>query len=120
MPRTALTPKTALGSKSSAYASANVADLTMAAADVANKNEFAASGHDLIFAHNTTAGPETITVTSVADPQQGRTGDVTAYSLGAGEYAVLGPFHRAGWQQTNGKIYIEASNIGVKLGVVQV
>lgn len=115
MARTDLTKKTALG----AYGSytANAADLPMAAADVANKNQFVANGNDLVIAHNTGAGAHTITVTSSPDPFR-RTGDIAAYSLGAGEYAVFGPFAITGWIQSDGKIYLEADHAEVKFGVV--
>ncbi len=117
MARTVLTKLVALGTRTDAYAAANSADLTMAAADVANKNQFAASGKDLVIAHNTGASPYTITVTSVADGL-GRTGDIASFSLGAGEYAAFGPFYPDGWVQTDGKVYLEASNASVKFGVV--
>lgn len=116
MARTSLTPKTALGAYGD-YSVANAADLTMAAADASNLNQFAASGNDLVFAHNSGASAYEITVTSVADAF-GRTGSVTAFSLGAGEYAVFGPFKLAGWVQTDGKIYLQASNAAVKFGIV--
>lgn len=119
MARVTLTKKTVLGSKTSAYSTANSADLAMAAANVSDKNQFACSGNDLVFAHNTGASPVTITINSVADPQLGRTGDIAAFSLGAGEYGIFGPFSRAGWQQSDGYVYLEASAADVKFGVVQ-
>lgn len=114
MARTSLTKTTALGGYGS-YA-ADAADLTMEAADVTNGNQFVASGNDLVIAHNTGASAATITIRSVADPY-GRTGDIS-YSLGAGEYAVFGPFPCLGWQQSDGKIYLEASSADVKFGVL--
>lgn len=119
MARATLTKLAALGSKSAPYATANAADLPMTAADASNKNQFAVGGNDLVIAHNTGASAYTVTVTSVADPQYGRTGDIAAYSIGAGEYAVFGPFNMAGWLQTDGYVYLEASNASVKFGVVQ-
>jgi hypothetical protein len=116
MARTTLTAKTAVGSYAS-YAAANVADFTMTAADVANKNDVVAAGKQLIFAHNTGASERTITITSSAD-QYGRTGDVTAYAIQAGEYAVFGPFELSGWVQTDNKMYFESNNAEVKFGVL--
>jgi hypothetical protein len=117
MARALVTKTTALG----AYAAytGNAADLTMAAANVADKNYFVAGGNDLVVAHNTGVGAVTVTITSVADPF-GRTGDVTAYSMAAGEYAVFGPFKNLGWAQSNGQVYLEASSADVKFGVVAV
>jgi hypothetical protein len=116
MARATLTALAALG----AYGTygANLADLPMTAADVANKNEVVATNNDLIIAHNTGGSAYTVTVTSVADPSFGRTGDIAAYSVGAGEYAAIGPMKNAGWKQADGKLYFEASNAAVKLGVV--
>lgn len=114
MARATLTKTTPLGSYGT-YA-ANAADLTMAAATVADKNQFVASGKDLVIAHNTGAGAHNITITSVVDPY-GRTGDIT-YALGAGEYAIFGPFDLPGWMQTDGKIYLEADHAEIKFGVV--
>jgi hypothetical protein len=90
----------------------------MTAANASDLNQATASGNDLIFAHNTGAGANTVTVTSVAD-ELGRTGDIAAYSLGAGEYGVFGPFKNQGWTQTDGKLYFQASSAEVKFGVVQ-
>jgi hypothetical protein len=117
MARTSLVKTTALGSYGD-YSVANSADLTMAAGDVANKNQFAATGDEVVIAHNTNGSAQTITVTSSPDPY-GRTKDISAYSIGAGEYAVFGPFELTGWVQTDGKVYLEVSHADVKLGVVK-
>jgi hypothetical protein len=116
MARTTLTALAALGSFGS-YA-ANAADLAMTAADTSNYNQVVATGNDLIIAHNTGASPYTITITSVALPGYNRTGDITTYSLGAGEYAAFGPFKGVGWKQSDGYLYFQASNASVKFGVV--
>ncbi len=117
MARTTLTKVKAQGSFGT-YGAGTV-DVTMAAADVANGNQWACSGNDLLVAHNTGASAYTVTVTSVADPITNRTGNITTYSLAAGDYAVFGPFGAVGWQQSDGYIYVDASNASVKLGVVQ-
>ncbi len=117
MGRVTLTAKAALGTLGTAYATANIADLAMTAADAANKQLAAHSGKVLIVAHNSGAGANTVTITSTVD-SNGRTGDITAYSMGAGEYAVFGPFDLDGWVQTDWKLYFEASNAEVFFGVV--
>lgn len=117
MARQSHTAKTALGTKTSAY-SANAADLAMTAADAANYEEVAFTGKELVIAHNTDgANPYTVTIESVAD-ELGRTGDITAYSLAAGEYGVFGPFGRDGWRQTTGKLYFRGSNAAIKFAVI--
>lgn len=117
MPRTSLTPKTAPGSYPTV--AADSLDLTMAAADVANLNQFSASGNDLIFMHNTGASPYTVTITSMPDAY-GRSQDIATYSLAAGDYAVVGPMKLPGWVQADGKIYLQASNASVKFGIVAI
>lgn len=97
---------------------AGEADLTFTAADASNKNQFVASGKDLVIAHNTDgANPYTVTITSVAD-EMGRTGNITTYSLAAGDIAAFGPFGLDGWEQTDGYIYLEASNAAIKFAVI--
>ncbi len=114
MARTALTKTVAPG----AYAAAGAA-LTMAAADVANKNSFVANGDDLIVAQNTDAvNPYTVTITSVADPY-GRTKDIATESIAAGAIHIFGPYALPGWQQADGSIYLEASNAAIKFGVIK-
>lgn len=108
---------TALGTKTSVY-TANAADLTMTAATPADDEQAAHNGKMLLIAHNTGGSPYTITVSSVVDAL-GRTGDISAYSLGAGEYAVFGPFELEGWLQTTGYLNFEAENAAVKFGVVR-
>lgn len=109
---------TAMGSFPALPLTATSADLEMLAADVANKEQVVATGKDLVVAHNTDVGAHTITITSVADGRNKRTGDIATYSLGAGVYAVFGPFEKMGWMQSDGRIYFEANHAGVKFGVV--
>jgi hypothetical protein len=116
MPRTSLTPKAAVGSYGD-YTVATTADLTMTAADVSNLNQFAASGNDLVFAYNTGGSAYTVTVTSAPDAF-GRSKDIATYSIGAGLFSVFGPLKLMGWVQTDGKIYLQASNVAVKFGIV--
>lgn len=118
MARQTLSKLTALGSYPVLPLTANSADLPMTAADATNKEQFVATGKDLIIVHNTGASAYTVTVTSVLDVRNNRTGDIATYSLGAGEYAAIGPLEKMGWMQSDGKIYIEASNAAVKFGVV--
>ena len=62
---------------------------------------------------------KTVTITSVADAL-GRTGDVPAYSLAAGEIARFGPFKAVGWSHgtgTTGGIWIDGSSADIKVAV---
>lgn len=112
MARTTLTKTTPPGS----YAGAGTT-LTLTAADVTNKNQFVASGNDLVIAYNSGAGAATITITSVDDPF-GRREDIAAESIAAGAYKLFGPFKRQGWAQSDGYIYLEASSVDVKFAVI--
>lgn len=117
MARTTLTKTTALGAYGD-YSAANSADITMTAADTVNDNQFVASSNDLVIAYNGGGSAYTITITSAADPHYGRSGDIETYSLGAGEFAVFGPFKRPGWVQSDGYVYLEASSTSVEFGVI--
>lgn len=118
MARLTLSKLTACGNFPTLQPAANSLDLPMVVTVVADKAQFVASGKDLVIVHNTDVGAQTFTITSVADPKNNRTGDITTYSLGAGEYAVVGPLYREGWMQTDGYIYLEAAHVGIKFGVV--
>lgn len=91
--------------------------VTMTAADTTNKEQFALTGREVLIIQNTGASSYTYTITSVADPY-GRLGDITTQSIAAGAIHTVGPFGLAGWQQTGGYLYLEASNTAVKFGVV--
>ena len=91
--------------------------VTMTAADTTNKEQFALTGREVLIIHNTGASSYTYTITSVADPY-GRLGDITTQSIAAGAIHTVGPFGLAGWQQTGGYLYLEASNTAVKFGVI--
>ncbi len=119
MAKVTITKTAALGEYGD-YSVASAADLALTAADVANKNQFLFRPRDLLIVQNTDAGAQTFTVSSVADRKTGRIEDITAYSLAAGEIAVVGPFLDGdGWMQADGYIYVEASAATVKFGVVQ-
>lgn len=113
MAETALTKTVALGSYQS-----DITTLTMIAADTVNQNSFIASGKDLVILHNTGAAQRTVTITSVADPSYGRSGDVSAVTIEIGEYCIFGPMKLPGWENTDGLILIESNHAEVKIGVV--
>lgn len=99
---------------------AGSATITLTAAS-AGADTFAATGRQLVLCQNTHATtPYTVTITSVAD-ERGRTGDITAYSLAAGEVAVFGVAltNSPGWKNTStGAITITASNASVKISIL--
>lgn len=118
MPRITHTAQVPLGSIGD-YSVGDAADLTFLAADTVNFEQTRLTGKEMVMARNVGGGPFTITVNSVNDPFN-RTNDITAYSLGAGEFAILGPFDQAGWKQTDGFLYFEANNVAIEFAVVKV
>lgn len=100
--------------------SADAADLTFTACDVSNLNSCTIDGKTALIFTNTGASTYTVTINSVAD-ELGRTGDITAYSLAAGETCVFGPFPLKGWGQSGTpiKLHFEASNAAVKVAPVR-
>jgi hypothetical protein len=118
VPRIDIAAQDLIGSYPSLPLTADSADLVETAADATEKQETSISGREIIVAHNTGVGARTVTFTSVA--HLGRTGDITAYSIGAGEIAVFGPFKAVGWRQSNGKLYYEASHADVKFAVIAI
>lgn len=116
MPRQSHTAFSVLGPKSNVY-TAGAADITMQAADASNFEEVTHDGALLVIAHNTGAGAQTVTIESIVD-ERGRTGEITTYSLAAGDYAVFGPFDLEGWEQADGNLDFKGSHADVKMAVV--
>jgi hypothetical protein len=112
----ALTPVTIKGPFDAI--AANGADFTFTAGDT-NTDTFACTGRQILLARNTGAGARTLTITSV-DDAHGRSEDITAYSLGAGEFAAfgLGLTNQAGWKQTNGTIIVDVEHAEVQWAVL--
>lgn len=112
--RVALTKTNAPGS----YPTAGVT-VTFTAADITDKNTFVLTGHDLVIAWNQHAtDPATVTINSVANTR-GRTKDITADSLLAGEMHMYGPFKELeGWVQSGGGLNLEASAADIKFAVI--
>lgn len=98
---------------------AGAAKITQTVADVANGNSCVLTGREMILVDNTGASPYTFTVTSTAD-QIGRTGDIAAYSVPAGEKHLFGPFPLNGWKQSGATptLLFSASNASVKFTVI--
>lgn len=82
--------------------SANAADRPFTATNATNDCRMKISGKEYLDFFNSGLAAKTVTIDSVKDPVYGRLGSVTAYSIGAGEYAQFGPFSQDAWQQTSG------------------
>lgn len=118
MARATLTRTTPLGPYPSLQPAANALDVTMTAADTSNLNQILLDGPVIVLAQNTGGVAYTVTITSAVDPQN-RTGDITTYSIDAGDIVALKLDQVAGWKQTDGYLYLQASNVAVKLGAIR-
>lgn len=79
------------------------------------------TGREILLVWNSGASPYTVTIASAAD-DKGRTGDISAYSLAAGEFAVFGGglTNRLGWKnQSTNLITITPSNTAVKWALLK-
>lgn len=123
MARTALTVRTATSVDAGAI-SADGAALALTAGDVANGNKFVSSGKDYLLVYNSSTDTDYyVTINSVAD-DKGRTGDVTQYDVGYGEFALFGPFTRKGWAQTSGadagSITLDCENAALFVAAIRI
>jgi hypothetical protein len=119
MPRATITASAGAGTYPTLPVTANSMDLTLTAANIVDKNQAAfdqASMLLLIF-QNTDAGAQTVTIESAPDGLN-REGDITAYSLAAGEVGFFFA-RRSGWRQSDGYLYFEASAITMKFAVIK-
>ena len=99
---------------------ANSADIvfTPAGADFADGFQFVHTGREIILVRNGNVGAQTITINSVPNAK-GRSGTITAYSLGAGEYAAFPPFPVDGWRQSSGYLTGAMSAADVEIAVLR-
>jgi hypothetical protein len=119
MARTALTVVTPKGPYDTV--AANGLDFAFTAADEANGNAFVCTGRELLLARNThETDAATVTISSAPDPY-GRTKDITAYSLAAGESAAFWIGRSIGWRQADGKVWLDAGGAGtVEFAVLRI
>lgn len=120
MPRTAFAAQTPKGPYPGTI-SANLLDVTWTAADNPNGHTttWGPGNRMMILWRNSGAGARTVTVTSTASAAHARTGDVTAFSLGAGEYGAF-IVERDGWIQTDGALYHTAEHAEVYVAVLNI
>jgi len=99
---------------------ANAADFTYTAsgADFASGARFPHTGRELIVVRNDNVAAQTLDINSVVDPYN-RTGTITAYSIGIGEYAVFGPFPVEFWRQADGYLTMKASAADVMFAILR-
>lgn len=119
MPRQTLTKIVPKGPYPALPVSVNSLDFVFTAADAVNKEQFVPGANTLLIVKNAHATlAKTFTLTSKADAKN-RTGDVTTYSLGVGEYAAF-LFKKDGWMQSDGRIYMEAESNDIRYAVIEI
>lgn|SRR5574337_497580 len=118
MARTALPIISPLGSYPALPLGAGSAAFVFTAADAVNNNSFASTGKELLLIQNTAASAGTVTIHSVIDSLK-RTGDITAYSVAATSFAILGPFNQPGWLQSDGTVWVDGSAATILFAVVR-
>lgn len=94
-------------------------NVPMTAADASNFEEVVHTGRQVLIYRNSGATGRLVTVSSVADPVTGRTGDFTD-TVPAGEMHVSPMFPVDGWRQTNGKLYFQAAHAEVLFSVITI
>ena len=100
MAATVIAPQDVLGSNVSEGAT-QMSTLTWTAIDITNTNKITMTGRkiQLIF-RNDDVAEKTITISSSDNPY-GRSGDITAFAMAAGAYAIR-IFEPTGWEQSLG------------------
>jgi hypothetical protein len=119
MPRTTIAAQTPKGPYVALQPAANSLDITMTAADVANMNQTSLSGPLLLIVQNTHATtPFTFTLTSIVDTKL-RPGDITTYTLQAGDIVAFVINSMEGWLQTDGMLYYAGSDATIKFALLR-
>lgn len=94
--------------------------LAWTAADVAEGNQFASTGKEILLARNAdVTNPHNVTITSTPEPVTGRTGHITNYSIPASEFRVFQLFPVVGWKQNDGFIYVTADSAQIEFAVLR-
>lgn len=92
-------------------------NLVWVAADVANKQQVAFTGREIILARNVGASPHTVTVDGVKI--KGRAGSIAAYSIAAGAVAIIA-LPTEGWRQTaDAMLYFEANHAEIEFSIIR-
>jgi len=99
---------------------AGLADFTFAAGTITDGDTFVCTGREILLVQNSDAAPQTITITSV-DDEKGRSEDITAYSMAAGDFAVfgIGLTNSSGWKSSSGTVRITVSDADMKVAVLR-
>ncbi len=121
MARLALVPQEVLGPYPTLPLVVESADFDWVAsgASFGDGFSFPLTGRELLLIRNDNVGAQTVTIDSMPTKRTTRSGDIAAYSIGIGEYAVFGPFSSDGWEQATGNINGEVSAADLSLAVIK-
>lgn len=119
MGRATVTRTSPLGPFPTLPVSANALDLAYTAADITNFNQILLDGPGYVIAQNTGAIDYTVTITSAPD-EKGRSGDITTYTISADDVMVFKIDQTKGWLQSDGYLYLQASNAAVRLAFIRI
>lgn len=97
---------------------ANDLDITWAAATIGSTT-FTVTGKELILVHNTGISSATLTLVSVAD-RYNRSGTISDYALGGGEYAAFWVGNIIGWRDSAGIMTIQSATSGHNIAVIRI
>lgn len=117
MPATQIAVQPIVGPYPALPVAASSLDLVFSAVDAVNGNFFVADqissnlpggtiGGDILLVNNPTVGALTITFTS--QPLNGRSGDITAYSVGAGVTSAFKYSQLVGWADVSNSVFFTA------------
>lgn len=124
MARTTVNKTVLIGNYPALPVTANSADLafmasTGQAGNNGNQIPFGNAAQLCVLVQNSDAvNPYTVTITSKPD-QLNRLGDLGPYTMQANEFAVF-IVKRDGFRQSDGFLYLEASNVAVKLAAFDI
>lgn len=99
---------------------AGIADFLWTAGNVAG-DTFICTGREILLFWNPAGGSTyTVTITSV-DDEKGRSEDITAYSMAAGDFAHFGVglTNSNGWKNTSGLVTVTVSNAAVLVAILR-
>jgi hypothetical protein len=117
MPRTNIAAQTTPGAYPTLPISPDARDVAFVGANVADGNDTAlVAGKTLVLVTNVDTVAHTVSFTSAPDTLN-RKGDITAYSVGAGNIALFGPFTTVGWA-VGGRLQINGDNVNIEIAVI--
>jgi hypothetical protein len=116
--RILVNPQTLPGAYPTLQPGAGSRKITFAACDASNFNRVViVENKTVILVKNAhVSDPKTVTIVSAVDDKN-RTGDITAYSIVAGDIAVFGPFKTAGWT-TTGHLELRGASTDIQFACI--